>query len=276
MAACAFLYTDEIISLADASVDLVDAGGSCVDSNYPIANLKNAKISLRTWTDAKVAVKLQFDLGSSKALQGFFIGNHNFLAAGTYDIHSYTDNDYTTGKTVVEANKAIRLLDTYHYESSAPAARQYWELDFTNTTSSDSVFKIGRVMADDGSVPTQITSIEDYIMPRGYGFGNIINETPYGVRWVHKKFEKRERFELGWNQRRVSDSIHTELRTLYETVYGDANPFVFIPDIGQTPCYYVYIEDPELLYAEIFNLQTTGSHVGNFKLRLIEAVRGKV
>ena len=222
-----------------------------------------------------MAIKFQFDLGSAKALQAFFIGNHNF-SGGTFDINSYTAADYTTGKTAVEVNKAVRLLDVYHYESVAPAARQYWEFDFTNCTSADSYFEIGRLMAYDGSNPVQITDIEDYIMPRGYGFRNIVNETSYGVRWVHKLTEKRERFELSWGERTVANAIHTELRTLYETVYGDAHPFVFIPDIGQTPCYYVYVEEPELLYAEIFNLQTSGSHVGRFILRLIEAVRGKV
>jgi len=177
----------------------------------------------------------------------------------------------------VEANKAVRLLDVYHYESSAPATKQWWEFDLTNTTTTDSVFKIGRAMAYDGSNPVQITDIEDYILGRGYGFKNIINMTSYGIRGaVHKLTEKQERFELGWNQRDISGAIHTELRTLYETVYGDAHPFVFISDIGYVPCYYGYIEDPELMYSEIFNIQTTGSHVGNFRLRFIEAIRGKI
>lgn len=276
MGKTAFLYTDEIILLADAAVDLVDNGVTCVDPNYPIGNLKNAQIALRTWTDTVTDVKLQFDLGSTKQLQAFFIGNHNFTS-GTFNINSYTDAAYSANIEQVEVNKAIRLLDVYHYESSTPTTRQYWEFDFTNTvtTDPDAVFKIGRVMVDDGSVPTQITSIPDYITPRGLGFGNIVNITEYRIRWVHKKTGKRERFELGWNQRPISDSIHTELRALYEAVSGDADPLVFIPDIGHTPCYYVYIEDPELLYAEIFNIQTTGSHVGNFRLRLVEAVRGK-
>jgi len=275
MGKIAYFYSDYIKSLAAGKIDLVDAGGSCVDANYSIGNLQNEQIALRTWTDAKVAVKLQFELSVAKALRGFFIGNHNF-SGGTFDINSYTANDYVTGKVTVEAAKAVRLLDVYHYESSAPAAQRWWEFDLTNVTSADSVFKIGRAMAYDGSNPVQITAKEDYVLGRGYGFGNLINRTPYDIRWVHKLREKQERFEMGWNQRNISDAIHTELRTLYETVYGDAHPFVFIPDIGYTPCYYGYIENPELLYAEIFNIQTTGSHVGNLKLRFIEAVRGKI
>jgi len=267
-----YLYNDYIKDLAGADIDLVDAGGSCVDSNYPITALQDEQIADTTRTDAKVAVKLQFDLGSTKQLQAFFIGNHNF-SGGTFDINSYTANDYVTGKTAVEANKTVRLLDVYHYESSAPAARRYWEFDFTNTTTSDSVFEIGRAMVYDDLV--QFTDKNDYIKPRGYGFKNIINKTAYDVRAaVHKLMKNRERFELKWGERTIANSIHTELRTLYETVYGDAHPFVFIPDITGTPCYYVYIESPELLWAELWGTGT-GAHVGGFRLKLIEAVRGK-
>lgn len=275
MGKVAYLFNDYIKGLAAAKIDLVDAGGSCVDANYPITNLQDEQIALRSWTDAKVAVKLQFELLAAKQLQAFFIGNHNF-SGGTFDINSYTANDFATGKTQVEANKAVRLLDCYHYESSAPAARQWWEFDFTNTTTADSVFKIGRVMVYDGSNPVQFTDVEDYIKPRSYGFVNIINMTKYRIRSAtHKLSEKIEGFELSWGQRQQANNIQSELRTLYETVYGNAHPFVFIPDISGTDCYYVYIEDSDLLWSEIMGTGAS-AQVGNFKLRLIEAVRGKV
>jgi len=233
--------------------------------------MQDEQVALRTWTDAKVAVKLQFELLATKQLQAFFIGNHNF-SGGTFDINSYTANDYTTGKTAVEANKTVRELDVYHYESSAPATRQWWEFDFTNTTSADSVFKIGRAMVYDDFV--HLTDIEHWKRPRGYGFRNIINETTYGTRWAHKLAEKRERFELYWNER-DNITLATELRTMYESVYGDAHPFVLIPDITLTDCYYGYLEDPELMWQEIMGIAST-SHTGEATLRFIEAVRGKV
>lgn len=275
MGKVSYLFADFIKDLSSSDIDLVDGGGSAVDSNYPITNLQNEQIALRTFTDAKVAVKLQFDLGSSKQLQAFFMGNHNF-SGGTFDINSYTAGDYSTGKTTVEAAKAVRLLDVYHYESSAPATRRYWEIDLTNVTSNDSVFKIGRFMCHDGSNPVQLTDIPDFITARGYGFRNIINVTSYGVRWAHKLTEDREQFEIGWRERTSANAIHTELRTLYKTVNGNASPFVYIPDITQVDCYYVAIIEPDLLYAEIHNLSSSDSHVGRFALKLLEEVRGKV
>lgn len=270
-----YLFQDFIKDLSSSDIDLIDAGGSAVDSNYPITNLQDEKISLRTFTDAKVAVKLQFDLGSTKALQAFFIGNHNF-SGGTFDINSYTAADYSTGKTTVEDDLAVRLLDQYHHESSPPATRRYWELDLSNVTTDDSVYKIGRVMVYDGSNPVQLTDNPDYITSRGYGFKNIINLTSYGVRSAtHKMTEKRERFELGWRERTAANNIDAEIRALYETVNGDASPFVYIPDIDLTDCYYVYLENPDLLYSEIHGIGSD-AHVGDVTLRVLEAVRGKV
>jgi len=273
MGKLSYLYND-YVKVSDAVVDLVDAGGSCVDANFPIGNLSDEQIALCSRTDAKVAVKFQIDLGATtatKKLQAFFIGNHNFTG-GTFDINSYTANDYATGKTAEATNVAYRLLDVYHRISSAPGnARQYWELDLSNITTGDSIFEIGRVMMYDDLV--QITEIEDYIKPRGYGFGNIINETKYGVRHTHKLTEKRELFEIAWNER-VMTTLPSELRTLYESVYGDAHPFVYIPDIALTPCYYGYMGDPELLWAEIMGVGSS-AHVGQITLRIIEAVRGK-
>lgn len=275
MGVVSYLFADYIKDIASVSVDIIDGGGSAVDANYPIANMRNEKVSLRTWTDAKVAIKLQITFPFAYALQTFFIGNHNF-SGGTFDINSYTANDFTTDKIIVEDDLPIRLLDQYHYESEPPLNREYWELDFSATTTTDSVFKIGRLMCYDATSLIQLTDIPDVQTARGYGFKNIINLTSYGVRSAtHKLTEKRERFQLLWNQRLASNNIDAELRTLYETVYGDAHPFVYIPSIDDTECYYVNIEQSELLYTEIFG-KGANAHVGNVTLRLIEAVRGKI
>lgn len=266
MGAVSYLFSDYIKDLAAAKISITSE-----DTNYPKTNLQNEQIALTTRTTAKDAIKFRFELASAKALQAFFIGNHN-LNGGTFAINSYTANDYVTGTTV--ETKTVRLLDVYHYESSAPTARQWWEFDFTNCTSLDSYFEFGRIMAYDGSNPVQLTLAPDYVTTRGYGYKNIVNETDYGIRWVHKVAERRERFSLAWSER-PTQAIATELRALYEAVYGDAHPFVYIPDISGTACYYCYIEQPELLYQEIFGTDSD-SHVGGCTLNLLEAVRGKV
>jgi hypothetical protein len=266
MGAVSYAYADWVKDLAASAIAITSE-----DTNYPETNLQNEQVALCTRTTAKVAIKFQFDLGSAKQPQTFAILNHNFNG-GTFDINSYTASNYTTGKTAVEANKAVRLLDVYHYESSAPSARQYWEFDFTNCAAAESYFEIGRIMA--GGAPVQLTYVPDFTTPRGYGFRNIVNETSYGVRWSHRLAEKRERFGLTWGER-AGATLATELRALYEAVYGNANPFLYIPDITAAACYYVYLDDPDLLYQEIFGTGT-GSHSGGATLSLAEAVRGKV
>lgn len=258
-------FNDYIKDLAAASITVTNE-----NTNYPKTNMQDEQIALTTRTTNKTAIKIQLDLGAAKQPKFFFIGNHNF-SGGTFDINSYTANDFSTGKIQVEANKAVRLLDVYHRESAAPAARQYWEFDLTNVTSTDSYYEWGRAMLYDDLV--QLTNKEDYSESRGYGYENIVNETAFKIRWVHKMIEKRERFELRWGER-YAVTLATELRTLYESVYGNAHPLVFIPDISGTPCYYVYIESPELLYAQIYGMGSY-AHTGDVVLQLIEAVRGK-
>lgn len=267
MGATAYLFNDYIKDLAAASITVVNE-----NTSYPKTNMQDEQIALTTRTTNKTNIKIQFTLASSKAIKAIFIGNHNFNG-GSLKIYTYTAADFSTGQNL-EATVSYRALDMYTRITS-PNTRQYWEIDLSangSITSADSFYEWGRIMLYDDLV--QFTSKEDWLTPRGYGFRNIINETKYGVRWIHKLSEKQERFELTWNERKSSDSLHTELRTLYDDTYGGAHPIFYIPDISGTPCYYCYIEEPELLWSEIMGTGAS-SHIGDFHLRFIEAVRGK-
>jgi len=110
----------------------------------------------------------------------------------------------------------------------------------------------------------------DYIRTATQGYkGNILSlpQISTSVGDIVRTYE-RGKITLLFN-----DSDY-EFRTLYEAVHGDAHPFVYIPDIALTACYYVYMEDPELLWAEIMGVGAS-AHVGQIMLRIIEAVRGK-
>jgi len=268
MGAIGYFYADLVKDLGAGDLTLTNE-----DSNYPTENSQNEQIALTTRTTDKVNILYQFDLGSAKQPRFFFLGNHN-LSGGTVKVYSYSDAGFSVNQTNV-GNFTYRAMDMYLRLGSAPTARQYWEFDFSkngSATSGDSYFEIGRPMI--GLDYVTLTDIEHYVRPRGYGFRNIINETTYGVRWAHKLAEKRERFELYFNER-VNVTLASEMRTLYETIYGDAHPFVLIPDVTKAHVYYGYLEDPELMWQEIFGIETT-SHTGEVRIRFIEAVRGKV
>jgi len=277
MGAIAYAFSDYYKDITASDISVVnDAGADKEDANYPIENSQNEQIALRTWSDDKTNIKIRFDInsasGGTKALKFFFIGNHNF-SGGSVKIYSYTAADYSTGQNL-ESTTTVRALDMF-IRITSPSDRRYWEIDLSHNgsvTSSDSVFKWGRIVCYDDYVT--LTDIEHYIKPRGYGFGNIVNVTTHGSKWVHKLYEKRERFELDWPE--VSGTtLATELRTLYELVYGDAHPFVFIPDVSLTGCYYVMFENAELAYREIFGIGSS-AHTGSVVIYLLEEVRGKV
>jgi len=217
-----------------------------------------------TRTTAKVAIKLQIDMGASRAPKVLAILNHNF-SGGTFDINSYTAVDFTTGKVTVESAKAVRLLDVYHLESAAPTGQQYWEIDLTNATSADSYFEFGRVMIAADVVT--LTEQEDYNKQVRNTYRNIVNQTAYGVRYVHRILtQKINSFDLQWTNRSSN-----ELTTLIDTVYGSAYNFLWIPDKTLAPCYYVHLADDELEYIDAGRATLFPSQ----GITLVECARGK-
>lgn len=258
----AYLYSDYIKALATASVNLVNE-----DPDFLGANLQDENVANVARTTNKTAIKIQATLGSSKAIQAFGLLNHN-LNGGTYDLNSYTAADFSTGKVQIEANKAIRLLDMYHYEAAAPAARTYLEWDLTNATSADTYFEIGRAMLYDDLVT--ITEMEDWERERDYSFRNIINETEAGVRWVHRMHDGRERFTLRYNTT-TQVSFPSELKTLFDAAGGNASPFLFVPNLEETDCYCMYLTNKSLKWTDVEETD----YARGFNLELLEAVRGK-
>lgn len=264
MGATSYLFNDYIKDITAGNISITNE-----DANFPTENSQNEKVSLCTRTTAIVGIKYRFELAANKALQIFSINNHNF-SGGTFDINQY--NAGWAGGAAVQANVPVRLLDVYHREASAPAAKKLWEFDLTNVTTDDTHFEFGRAMAYDDLV--QLSEVEDYERKRAYGYRNIINETTFGVRWAHKLYENREEFELFWKAR-DRQNLPAELRTLFEAIYGDAHPFLFIPDLANTDCYYVFSMTDKLEWGELFGTAATDVVTG-FNLPLIEEVRGKV
>lgn len=268
-----YLFNNYLYYTSLVTINIVDAGGDCVDANFPVANMQNRQVALTTRTDAKVAVKIQIDLGATigtQYMKTWAILNHNF-SGGTFDINSYTAADFTTGKVTEADDVSVRLLDVYKH-IAAPSQRRYWEIDLTNVTTADTYFEIGYLMG----YSSYITLTEPYNIRqnRGYGFRNITNETTHGIRWTHKIYEKRESFSLIWEMRNDT-YMPSEIKTLYDTVYGDAYPFLFIPQNDETPCYYVYIANPELIWTTMDVFWTGNKYTEGLNLDLIEAVKGK-
>ena len=265
MGATAYLYDDWVKDLTSSDVTLTSE-----DSDYPVTNAMNECVADVARTTAKVSIKIQIDLGSSQTPQAFAILNHNF-SGGTFDINSYTAADFSTGKTTVESAKAVTTLDVYHRESSAPASRQYWELDLSSVTSAASYFQFGRVMVY--SDFTSLSDAEDWDRGRAYGFRSILNKTAFGVVWAHKLEEKREEFGLKWT---FDDPTNMpgELRTLYDSIHGQAHPFLYVPDLANTDCHYVRCTADKLTWREYVD-GTTKYMVAEIKLPMLEEPRGR-
>lgn len=259
----AYMFSDYVKALDAAGLSITSEDSA----NYPVTNLQNENVALCARTTAKVGIKIRVTLAAAASVQVLALLNHN-LSGGTFDVYSYTASDFTTGQVAVASGVSVRALDVYSRAASAPAARLYWEVDLTNATSEDSYFEVGRLMAYDDW--TALTETQDAEKPRGLGYINIINETPYGVRWVHKLAENRERWLLTWD-RRLGAYLPSELRALFAAVNGNAHPFLFVPSTAAAACYCVYIEAVELEWSDVHGTALAEGA----KLPLIEAVRGK-
>ena len=260
-----YLFNDYIKDVTATDISITSE-----DDDWPTENSQNENVAITTKTDGVTAnVKYRVKMGSSVVPRIFMLLNHN-LTGGTYDVNSYTAGDYSTGKITVINDASFRLLDTYEY-ISVPASRQYWEWDLTNATTGDGYIQLGRVMAYSDLVA--FTDVEDWEQTRGFGFKNIINETLHGIRYVHKLYAEREEYLIRWKTRTAAN-LPTELRTLFSDIYGNAHPFAFIPDIAETPLYYVYSKAARLEWTR-FTGSGSSDIVTGFQLPMIEAVRNK-
>jgi len=262
----AYLYNDYVKDLVAASITVINE-----DTDYPKTNMQNEKVSACSRTSNKTNIRIQFTLAASKPIKAISINNHNF-AAGNVKIYSYTNADFATGQ-VLEATVAVRAKDMFTRIAS-PNTRTYWEIDLSKNgtvTSASAYYEWGRAMLYDDFV--LFTEIEDFEKERRRRYRNIINRTPYGVRWVHKMTPGLEGFGLFWS---IRDQVNMpdEMITLHDAVNGGAHPFVLIENIDSTDCYYVFIEGEELAWREVGGELTTDIVTG-VSLRLEEEVRGK-
>lgn len=243
------LYNDWV-KAADTVVSLTDE-----DPNFPAENAKTEEAALcaRTLSGYTTAIKFQISLISPQAPRIFGLVNHN-LATGTIDINSYTASNFTTGKVKI-ATLDVRELDLAYYAVAAPAARSYWEYDFTNAVPlARGVFQeyfveLGRAMLYGAVCDADLAIIEDYKRSHAHEFSNIVNETPWGARWVHNVESRREKIKLTWGAR-LGTTVRDAFRTLFALTDGDARPFLMIPDLALTECFYGYVTERSLSWVE--------------------------
>lgn len=246
----------------DSTVTMVDE-----DSDYPVEKSQSSQVADTTRSTAKVGVKFRIDAGENITPDVFAVLNHNF-SGGTYDIYHYTADDWATGKTALVTNQSIRSLDMFYRDLSAPS-KQYWEFDFSNITSLDAFLEWGRIMVSSDYV--QFTDVEDVQHIRALEFKNITNTTLYGVRWVYAAARERERFTLTWAIK-PGTTARDELRTLYSAAYGNAIPFIFIPNISETNLYYMALTNEVLTWIDHLS---PDPHIQSLYLELLEEVRGR-
>jgi len=276
MGVAAYNFLDYYKDITSADIAIVnDAAADKEDSSYPIENSQDEQVALCTRSDDKTNIKIQFDInsasGGTKVLKFFGLFNHN-LSGGSIKIYSYTANDYSTGQ-VLEATVAVRTKDMF-VRISSPSDRRYWEIDISHNgsaTSADAYYEWGRLICYDDLV--QLQQADQYDRERGYGFRNIINATPHGIRWVHKLADNQERIKLTYH---IAENtyIPSEPKTLYDAVDGDAHPFALIPDIALTDIYYGYLVNPELAWIESIG-ETPDTLIKQLVIEFIEAVRGQ-
>jgi len=278
MGNAAYAFGDYWKNITASDIAIVnDAAADKEDANYPIENSQDEQVALCTRTDDKTNIKIQFDINSAsdgtKELKFFGIFNHNF-SGGSVKIYSYTAADYSTGQTL-EATATVRVKDMF-IRIAGPSDRRYWEIDISHNgsaTSADSYYEWGRIICYTDLV--QLQQADQYDRDRGYGFKNIINETPHGIRWVHKIADSKERLRITYHIAQ-NDYIPAEPKTLYDAVDGDAHPFAFIPDIDEDDIYYGYLVHPELTWVESKGEAADGSTlVKQLVIEFVEAVRGK-
>lgn len=249
----AFLVNNQISSNATIAP-------SSEDASYPAENLYDLLAAKVFRCTSKTSLTILIDFGASIAADTIALINHNLTQNATLNLKAGNVNPPVT--TI--ATPAYRQYDLW--KSFTQLYARYWLL--TITDSNPDYLQIGQLILGSRTA-----------FPRGRLMGNykpaikrsnIAEETYAGVLYAYHLFDRHE-FNPSF---RVSSAAElTVLQALDAAAYGNLKPFLYIPDVAGSDCYYVRKEqnfEPE----EVKGRLAGNELVHDYQMQLTEESRG--
>jgi hypothetical protein len=247
------------------STNLISSGSaitpSTEDEAYPATNLYDRQSARVFRGESPTSLTILIDFGAAVLADTLAIINHNLTAAATLSLKAGTSSPPSTAI----ATPTYRANDIWKAFTGTTA--RYWLLAISD--SNPSPIEIGQLVLG--------VRVE---FPRGRRIGEgykpavkrftIVGETYAGVFWNYHVFQRRE---FNPSFRVANASEESVLRALDTSTCGNLWPFVYIPDVSGTDCYYVRKEQD--YEPQEYGERTAGPEkVHEYTMALAEESRG--
>jgi hypothetical protein len=202
---------------------------STEDAAYPAEYLIDHQAARVFRGTSQTALSILVDMGASVSADTIALVNHNLTAAATLSLKAGA----TSPPSSVVATPTYRAGDLW--KGFTATAARYWLLEITDANSA--AIQIGQLL-----IGTRV------VFPRGRRIGNytprtertIISGETYGGASYHYPVHSRKTFNPSY---RCLLSELAIFETLESAVYGSAYPWLYIPEITASDCYYVRKEE---------------------------------
>jgi hypothetical protein len=237
-----------------------DLTPSTEDEDYPVENIYD-RVAARVFRGtSKTALSIIIDLGAAVQCDTFAIINHNFTQGATITLKNGTSSPPTDVVAVI----AWREFDIW--KTFAAISRRYWSITIADSNSE--YLAIGQILLGSKiNLPRARRIGESYSPNRQREL--IGGETYAGVSHNYYLFD-RKTFNPVF---RTASAAELEIFDgMDRALYGNVYPFLYVPDVAGTDCYYVK-KDPQFEAAELGRI-AGGELVHELSLNLVEESRG--
>ena len=186
--------------------------------------------------DAGDAVLIDIDLGTNRQVDVVAIVRHNFRSTASVLIQASPNGDTSLGS--LSAAMTWREFLMFKFFSTALNYR-YWRITISDIGNPEGYIEASYLFIGKLTRPTTFSYL--YGAQRTTDLMNLEAQSVYGVRFAERKFA-RETFQLDFGP--VINLTEVDLlQDLYENVFGNKYPLLFILDTSVNDAYYVRISN---------------------------------
>ncbi len=233
---------------------------STEDSAYPKENLYDHQAARVFRCTSGSSLTILIDFGGAVVADTIALINHNLTASAVLSLKAGA----VSPPTSVVATPVYRQYDLW--KSFPSTSARYWLLTITDSNSAN--LQIGQLLLGVRTAFPRARRIGGY--SPALKRATMSGETYAGVFWnyhLHQRHEFNPRFRVG------STAELAVFTALDAAVYGNAYPFLYIPDVTGADCYYMRKEQ-DFQPAEFEGRLAGKELVHDYQMTLIEESRG--
>ena len=154
------------------------------DSDYPVANLTNWRVSKRAGFDTAKSGELVFDLGSAQTVDACILFNHNLTSGATVKIQGNATDSW--GAPSVD--ETITYVVNDMYKEFTGGSYRYWRLTIADAGRAANDIKLGEMILGSN---IDLTRNPDWNITERLSYNNVQHVTAGGNKWSYALYNNK-------------------------------------------------------------------------------------